>query len=92
MASAETLIIPVQDLLLTVPNFTDAPAFGLDSALRGDWIPESRGDRKESATRESRKKIREREKKLIKIMWEEYPDAMSIRIWDGNLIIKREDK
>jgi len=80
-ASAETIIIPVQDLLFEIPSYANAPNFDLNSALQGQWIPESpkRSDRK------SQKKI---EKQLIDMMWEEYPDAQSIRIWKGNLILK----
>lgn len=80
-ASAETIIIPVQDLLFEVPNFTNAPKFELGAALNGNFVPET-------PQRMDRKTKRELEKKLINIMWDEYPDAQSIRIWNGNMIVR----
>jgi hypothetical protein len=79
-ASAETIILPVQDLLYEIPNFT-APDFSLNSALNGQATP---GNPPKSV-RESK---RDMERKLINLMWEEYPDAQSIRIWHGNVLIK----
>ena len=80
-ASAETIIIPVQDLMFEVPNFTNAPKFQLGAALNGNFVPET-------PKRMDRKTKRELEKKLINIMWDEYPDAQSIRIWNGNMIVR----
>ena len=80
-ASAETIILPVQDLLIEVPNFTNAPKFELGAALNGNFVPET-------PQRMDRKTKRELEKKLINIMWDEYPDAQSIRIWNGNMIVR----
>lgn len=80
-ASAETIIIPVQDLLFEVPNFTNAPKFELGAALNGNFVPET-------PQRMDRKTKRELEKKLINIMWDEYPDAQTIRIWNGNMIVR----
>jgi len=80
-AQAETKIIPVQDLLFEVPSFTNAPKFNLGEALEGQWTPES-------PKRIDRKTQKQMEKKLIELLWEEYPDAKSIRIWKGTLIIK----
>lgn len=80
-ASAETIIVPVQDLLFEVPNFTNAPKFALNDALNGNWIPQS-------PRRMDRKTKRELERKLVNLMWEFYPDAQSIRIWNGNLIVR----
>jgi hypothetical protein len=80
-ASAETLILPVQDLMFEVPNFTNAPKFQLGAALNGNFVPET-------PQRLDRKTKRELEKKLISIMWDEYPDAQSIRIWNGNIIVR----
>lgn len=78
-ASAETLIFPVQDLLLEVPNFT-APDFSLNSALNGRATPGN-------PPRSVRETKREIERKLINLLWDEYPNAKSIRIWRGSLII-----
>jgi hypothetical protein len=80
-ASAETIIIPVQDLMFEVPNFTNAPKFELGAALNGNFVPET-------PQRMDRKSKRELEKKLINIMWDQYPDAQSIRIWNGNMIVR----
>lgn len=80
-ASAETIIIPVQDLMFEVPNFTNAPKFELGAALNGNFVPET-------PKRMDRKTKRELEKKLINIMWDEYPDAQTIRIWNGNMIVR----
>ena len=80
-ASAETIIIPVHDLMFEVPNFTNAPKFELGAALNGNFVPET-------PKRMDRKTKRELEKKLISIMWDEYPDAQSIRIWNGNMIVR----
>lgn len=80
-ASAETLILPVQDLMFEVPNFTNAPKFQLGAALNGNFVPET-------PQRMDRKTKKELEKKLISIMWDEYPDAQSIRIWNGNMIVR----
>lgn len=80
-ASAETIIIPVQDLMFEVPNFTNAPKFQLGAALNGNFVPET-------PQRMDRKTKRELEKKLISMMWDEYPDAQSIRIWNGNMIVR----
>ena len=79
-ASAETIILPVQDLLHEIPNFT-APDFSLNSALNGQATP---GNPPKSV-RESK---RDMERKLINLMWDEYPNAQSIRIWRGNLIVR----
>jgi hypothetical protein len=79
-ASAETIILPVQDLLLEHPNFV-APDFSLNSALNGQATPGN-------PPRSVRESKREMERKLIDLMWDEYPNAQSIRIWRGNLIIR----
>lgn len=80
-ACAETLVIPVQDLLFEIPQFTNAPEFGLDAALRGNFVPET-------PKRVDRKTAKQLEKKLINMLWDEYPDAQSIRIWNGSVIIR----
>ena len=76
-----TIVVPVSDLLFEVPQFNTAPRFNLNQALNGTWTPES-------PKKKDRKTQKELEKKLIDFMWDEYPDAESIRIWRGNLIIK----
>ena len=80
-ASAGTIIIPVQDLMFEIPNFTNAPNFNLNQALNGNFVPET----PKKIDRKTRKEL---ERKLIDLMWEEYPDAESIRIWNGNMIVR----
>jgi hypothetical protein len=79
IVKAETIIIPVQDLLYEIPNF-EAPKFNFNAVLEysniiGD-LKKSKRDRKEA------------ENKLIDLLYDIYPDATSIKIWRGNLIIK----
>ena len=80
-ACAETLVIPVQDLLFDIPQFTNAPQFNLGGALQCQWTPET-------PKRTDRPTQRQLEKKLINMLWNEYPDAESIRIWHGSVIIR----
>lgn len=80
-ACAETIIIPVQDLIFEVPNFTNAPDFNFNAALNGNFVPDS-------PRKMDRKTKKELERKLIDFLWEQYPDAESIRIWNGTLIIR----
>jgi hypothetical protein len=77
----ETVILPVQDLLFEIPSYKNAPRFAFNDALNGEFVPEN-------PKKSERKSKKEMEKKLIEMMWEEYPDARSIRIWKGNCIIK----
>jgi hypothetical protein len=80
-AMGSTVVVPVSDLLFEIPQFKNSPRFNLNQALNGTWIPES----PKKVDRKSKKEI---ERKLIDLLWEEYPDALSIRIWRGNAIIK----
>lgn len=79
ISNAETIIIPVQDLLLEVPNY-EAPKHGFNAALNGQYtvteIPKS-------------KREKNIDKKLINLAWNIYPDATNIRIWRGNFIITK---
>ena len=78
--AAETIIIPVQDILMSVPNFDNAPDFNLNAALNGGMpIGNSQKSKRESK--------REQEKRLIEFVQDMYPDA-TIRIWRGNLIVR----
>lgn len=79
-ATAQTIVVSVADLLSTTPNFT-APPFDLPSAINGSWTPQN-------PPRGSREDRREAERKIIALAWELYPDALSIRIWRGNLLIR----
>jgi hypothetical protein len=77
--NAETIIIPVQDLLYEIPNF-ESPKYDLNAGLNGQYtiteIPKTKRDRKEQ------------ERKLINMVYDIYPDATSVRIWKGNIIVK----
>ena len=75
-AAAQTLIFPVSDLLMQIPTFDNAPDFSMMNW--GNPIGEK-------GISPERKKL---EAELIELMWEEYPDAKSIRIFRGNLIVR----
>lgn len=78
--AAETVVIPIQDLLMTIPNFDNAPDFNLNESLNGG-MPIG------NSTKEKRESRKERERRLIELLQEMYPDA-KIRIWNGNLIVR----
>ena len=77
----ETIILPIQDFLHEVPNYTNAPRLNLAAAIDGRVVLET-------SKNITRKTKGEMEKNIINMLWEEYPDALSIRIWRGNLLIK----
>lgn len=79
---AETVIIPVQDFLLTHQNFLP-PKFNFNSALNGT-IDIS------NSPKLNRKQKKELEKELIYLIEELYPDVENIKIWNGNIIFKVE--
>ena len=79
-AKAETLILPVSDLIFEITNFDNAPEFYLNQAMAGQNFL---GDLKK-LPKDKRKKI---EKQLIDMVWEYYPDATSIRLFRGNIIV-----
>jgi hypothetical protein len=76
---AETIIIPVQDLIVEVPNY-QGPTFNLGAAGRGEY---SIGNIVK--VKRNKKQI---EQKLIDIAWTYFSDAQSIKIYNGNFIIK----
>ena len=78
-SQAETIIIPVQDLIIEIPNYK-GPTFNLGDASRGQY---SIGNI--DKPKRNKKQI---EKKLIDIAWTYFPDAESIKINNGNFIIK----
>lgn len=80
-AMGTTIVVPVQDLLFEIPQFKDPPQFNLGQAVQGQWIPET-------PKRVNRPSKREAERKLINMLWDEYPHAESIRIWNGSVIIR----
>ena len=79
-ATAETIVIPVQDMLFVCPDFDDAPDFDLNQSVRGrDFI----GNKKTPKT----KTRREVERELISLIEALYPTA-KVRIVGDNLIIR----
>jgi len=79
-ASAETIILPVQDLLFEHQNYLP-PKFNLGTALEG----RAEVGQPPKMDRKTRKEL---EKALLELLEDEYPDLESIRIWQGNVIIK----
>ena len=77
---AETIIFSVEDLLFEHPNYI-APSFSLTSPLEG----RVEIGRDSVSERKTRKEV---EKSLLNLLWEEWPDAESIRIWRGNVIVR----
>lgn len=81
-AKAETIIIPVSDLIYEVPNY-EGPKFNLGSASRGEY---SVGNIKNPERKKEKIKS-----KLINIAWTYFPDAESIKIHNDTFIIKCPD-
>lgn len=79
-----TIIVPVQDILMEIPNFQNAPDFNFWNGMNGG-MPVNEN------TAQSRKTRAQREQELIDLIYELYPDAISIRIWRGNVIIRLPD-
>lgn len=79
-----TIIVPVQDILMEIPNFQNAPDFNFWNGMRGN-MPVNEN------TTQGRKTRAQREQELIDLIYELYPDAVSIRIWRGNVIIRLPD-
>lgn len=78
---AETLIYSVSDLLFEIPNFSNAPTLNLNEALQGNVSFSN-------IQKLPRKERKELERKLIRFLWEEFPNAQSISIWNGNVLIR----
>ena len=79
-----TIIVPVQDILMEIPNFQNAPDFNFWNGMNGG-MPVNEN------TTQGRKTRAQREQELIDLIYELYPDAISIRIWRGNVIIRLPD-
>jgi hypothetical protein len=78
----QTYIIPVDDLLMSVPNFSNAPDFNLNNAMNGN-LPIG------THTKQPRKKIPEQE--LLDLAWTLFPTAENIKVWNCKLIVKFKD-
>lgn len=80
--AAETIVIPVQDMLFVCPDFDDAPDFDLNRGINGQG--EFIGNKK---TPKKIKTRREVERELISLIEALYPTA-KVRIIGDNLIIR----
>lgn len=79
--AAETIVIPVQDMLFVCPDFDDAPDFDLNQSVNGrDFI----GDKKTPKKTKTRRDV---ERELISLIEALYPTA-KVRIIGDNLIIR----
>ena len=78
--AAETVVIPVEDLLHDIPNFDNAPDFNLNAPFNGGMPV---GDLKKDSKRDRKA----RERILTEMVEEMYPDA-TVRLWRGNFIIR----
>lgn len=78
--AGQTIIIPISDVVMSIPNFDNAPQFNMNSAIYGNMPFGSPS----TGRRETR---REREQRLIELVQDMYPDA-TVRIHNGNLIVR----
>lgn len=76
---AETIMIPVQDLLIEIPNFT-APRVDINSVLNGGTL------NIENPPKTQREK-REMERKLRNLIMDLFPEVENVRFWNGQAII-----
>ena len=78
----ETLIIPIDDLLMEIPYFSNAPEYNFNNGMQGN-LPVG------THTKQPRKKIPEQE--ILDLAWMLYPNAENIQVWNKKLIIKFKD-
>jgi hypothetical protein len=78
----QTYIVPIDDILMEIPYFTNAPDFNLNNGLQGS-LPVG------NSTKQPRNKVSEQE--ILDLAWSLYPNAENIRIWNKKLIIKFKD-
>lgn len=81
VALPKTIMVSVSDFLCDIPRFNNAPDFNLMAGLSGGMPVGMAGE----STRKSKRQI---EKEIIDLAWSVYPDALSIKIFRGTLIIK----
>lgn len=81
MGKTQTLVVDVRDLLMEVPQFNNAPDFNFWNGMNGGLPPSN-------STRQPRTTRAEREAAMVDLMWTVYPNAQSITIWQGKLIIR----
>jgi hypothetical protein len=80
-APAQIVVLPVQDLLMQIPDFNNAPNFDFWNGMNGNM----------PITNSSRQGRAKNETELLDLAWSIFPQAESIKIWRGNLIIKLKD-
>jgi hypothetical protein len=80
-APAQILILPVEDLLMTIPDFNNAPNYNFWNGMNGQLPPAN-------STRQPRLK---NEEELLNLAWDIFPQAETIKIWNKKLIIKLKD-
>ncbi len=80
-APGQVLVLRVDDLLMETPHFTNAPDFRFWDSMNGG-VPV--GD----TAQQPRKSRAQRESELIDLAWSVFPNADSIVIWNGKLIVK----
>jgi hypothetical protein len=78
----QTYIIPIDDLLMEIPYFSNAPEYNFNDGMQGN-LPVG------THTKQPRKKIPEQE--ILDLAWTLYPNAENIRVWNKKLIIKFKD-
>lgn len=81
MGKPQTLVVDVRDILMETPHFTNAPDFNVWNGMNGGLAPGN-------STRQDRRTRAEREAEMLDLMWSIYPNAQSITIWQGKLIIR----
>jgi hypothetical protein len=78
----QTYIVPIDDILMEIPYFTNAPEYNLNNGMQGS-LPVG------THTKQPRNKVSEQE--ILDLAWTLYPNAENIRIWNKKLIIKFKD-
>lgn len=81
MGKPQTLVVDVRDLLMETPAFNNAPDFNFWNGMNGGLPPSN-------SARQDRRTRAEREAEMLDLMWSLYPNAQSITIWQGKLIIR----
>ena len=82
MGKTQTLVVDVRDLLMEAPQFDNAPDFNFWNGMNGGMPVQESNPYGRRLTRA------EREAAMVDLMWTVYPNAQSITIWQGKLIIR----
>jgi hypothetical protein len=81
-APAQILVIPVEDLLMTIPDFNNAPNYNFWNGMNGQQPPMGNSSRQPRLNNEE---------ELLNLAWDIFPQAETIKIWNKKLIIKLKD-